>query len=98
MSSIYVQNFSFIDDDCKKLSLSKEFDFKIEIETLDSWISLNTYPNNMKYLSHIYSFMIYMIPKLHIQKISNKRDMTKKPNLAQSLQKLIPFTKHIVFF
>jgi hypothetical protein len=24
--------------------------------------------------------------------------MTKKPNLAQSLQKLIPFTKHIVFF
>jgi hypothetical protein len=30
MSSIYVQNFSFIDDDHKELSFSKETDFKAE--------------------------------------------------------------------
>jgi hypothetical protein len=35
MSSVYVQNFSFISDDHKELSLSKETDFKIEAETLD---------------------------------------------------------------
>jgi len=53
MSSISVQNFSSIDDDHKELSLSKETDFKTEIETLDAWISLNTDPNDMKFLSHI---------------------------------------------
>jgi hypothetical protein len=37
MSSISAQNFSSIDDDHKELSLSKEVDFKIEIETLDVW-------------------------------------------------------------
>jgi hypothetical protein len=52
----------------------------------------------MKFLSHILSFMIYKIPKLQIQKCSNKGDMTKKPDLAQSLQKLITLTKHILFF
>jgi len=36
MSSIFVQNFSFIGDDNKELSLSKETDFKIEVETLDA--------------------------------------------------------------
>jgi hypothetical protein len=36
MSFIYVQNFSSIDDDHKELSLSKEIDFKIEAETLDT--------------------------------------------------------------
>jgi len=36
MSSIFVQNFSSIDDDHKELSLSKEIDFKIEAETLDT--------------------------------------------------------------
>jgi hypothetical protein len=98
MSSIFSQNFSSIDDDHKKLRLSKEIDFKITTETLDAWISLNTNPNDMKFLSHIYSFMIYKILKLQIQKCSNKGNMTKKPNLAHSLQKLITLTKHIVFF
>jgi len=98
MSSIFTQNFSSIDDDHKELSLSKETDFKTEIKTLDVWISLNTNPNDMKFFSHIYSFMIYKILKLQIQKCSNKGDMTKKPNLAQSLQRLITLTKHILFF
>jgi hypothetical protein len=52
----------------------------------------------MKFLSHMYSFMIYKIPKLQIKKCSNKRDMTKKLDLTQSLQKLITLTKHILFF
>jgi hypothetical protein len=82
MSSISYQNFSSIDDDYKELSLSKETNFKTKTETLDAWISLNTNPNDMKFVSHIYSFMIYMILKLQIQKCSNKGDMTKKPDLA----------------
>ncbi len=98
MSSIFAQNFSSIDDDHKEISLSKETDFKTETETSDAWISLNIDLNDMKFLSHIYSYMIYRIPKLQIQKSSNKGDMTKKPNLAQSFQKLITFTKHILFF
>jgi hypothetical protein len=98
MSSISAQNFSSINDDHKEISLSKEIDFKTETETLDAWISLNINPNDMKFLSHMYSYMIYKIPKLQIQKSSNKRDMTKKPHLAQSLQKLITLTKHILFF
>jgi hypothetical protein len=48
MSSIYAQIFSSIDNDYKELSLSKEIDFKIEAETLDTWISLNTYSNHMR--------------------------------------------------
>jgi hypothetical protein len=98
MSFISTQNFRSIDDDHKELSLSKETNFKIEVETLDTWISLNTYPNDLKFLSHIYSFMIYKILKLQIQKSSNKGDMTRKPDLAQSLQKLITLTKHFFFF
>jgi hypothetical protein len=98
MFSIFSQNFSSIDDDHKEISLSKEIDFKTEIEILDAWISLNKDPNDMKFLSHTYSFMIYKIPKLQIQKCSIKGDMTKKPDLAQSLQKLIILTKHILFF
>ncbi len=39
-----------------------------------------------------------MIPKLQIQKSSNKKDMTKKPDLAQSFQRFITLTKHILFF
>jgi hypothetical protein len=39
MSSISVQNFSSIDDDHKDLSLSKRTDFKIEIETLNAWMT-----------------------------------------------------------
>ncbi len=66
MSSISAQNFSFINDDHKEISLSKETDFKTETETLDAWISLNINPNDMKFLSHMYSFMIYKIPKLQI--------------------------------
>jgi hypothetical protein len=98
MSSIFVQNFSPIDDDHKEISLSKEIDFKIETETSDAWISLNINPNDMKFLSHIYSYMIYKIAKLQTQKNLNKGDMTKKPDLAQSFQKLITLTKHILFF
>jgi hypothetical protein len=52
MSSIFAQKFSSIDDDHKELSLSKETDFKTEIEILNAWISLNTNPNDMKFLSH----------------------------------------------
>ncbi len=53
MSSISFQNFNFIGNDHKELSLSKETDFKTEVETLDTWISLNTYPNDLKFFSHI---------------------------------------------
>jgi hypothetical protein len=52
MSSIFAQKFNSIDDDHKELSLSKETDFKIEIETLDAWISFNKNPSDMKFLSH----------------------------------------------
>jgi len=82
MSSISAQNFNSINDDHKEISLSKETDFKTEIKTLDAWISLNINPNDMKFLSHMYSYMIYRIPKLQIQKSSNKGDMTKKPDLT----------------
>jgi hypothetical protein len=98
MFSIPSQNFSSIDVDHKKISLSKETDFKTETETLDALISLNTNPNDMKFLSHMYSCMIYKIRKLQIQKSANKGDMTKKPDLAQSFQKLITLTKKIFFF
>jgi hypothetical protein len=97
MSSISVQNFSSSNDDHKEISLSKETDFKTETETLDSWISLNINPNDMKFLSHMYSYMIYKIPKLQIQKNSNKGDMTKKPDLTQNLQNLITLIKQILF-
>jgi hypothetical protein len=53
MSSIYVENFSSINNDHKKLLLSKEIDFKIEAETLDTWISLNTYPNDLNFFPYI---------------------------------------------
>jgi hypothetical protein len=82
MFSMPNQNFNSIDVDHEEISLSKETDFKTETETLDALISLNTNPNDMKFLSHIYSYMIYKIPKLQIQKSSNKGDMTKKPDLA----------------
>jgi len=98
MFSISTHNFSSIDDDHKEISLSKETDFKTEIETLDALISFNTNPNDMKFLSHIYFYMIYKISKLQIQKSSNKGDMTKKPDLAQSFQKFITLTKHTFFF
>jgi hypothetical protein len=38
--------------------------------------------------------MIYKIAKLQTQQSLNKGDMTKKPDLAQSFQKLITLTKH----
>jgi hypothetical protein len=53
MSSISTQNFSFIIDDHKELSLSKEINFKTKAKFLDTWISLNTYPNEMTFLSQI---------------------------------------------
>jgi hypothetical protein len=46
----------------------------------------------MKFLSHIYSYMIYKITKLQTQKSLNKGDMTKKPDLTQSFQKLLTLT------
>jgi len=98
MSSISAQNFSSINDDHKEISLSKQTDFETETETLDAWISFNINPNDMKFLSHMYSHMIYKILKLQIQKSSNKGDIIKKPDLAQSLQKIITLTKHILFF
>jgi hypothetical protein len=98
MFSISNQNFSPINDDHKEISLSKEIDFKTETETSDAWISFNTNPNDIKFLSHIYSYMIYKIAKLQTQKSLNKGNMTKKPDLAQSFQKLITLTKHIIFF
>jgi len=98
MSSIFAQNFSPIDDDHKEISLSKEVDFKTETETSDAWISLNISPNDMKFLSHIYSYMIYKITKLQTKKNLNKGNMTKKLDLAQSFQKLLTLTKHIIFF
>jgi hypothetical protein len=52
MFSIFVKNFSSIDDDHKKLSLSKETNLKTKAETLDTWISLNKYPNDMKFLTY----------------------------------------------
>jgi hypothetical protein len=64
MSSISIQNFSPIDDDHKEISLSKETDFKTKTKTSDAWISHNTSPNDMKFLSHIYSYIIYKITKL----------------------------------
>jgi hypothetical protein len=36
MSSTSIQIFNSIDDDYKEISLSKETDFKIEAETLDT--------------------------------------------------------------
>jgi len=62
MFSISAQNFSSIDDDHKELSLSKGIDFKTK--TLNAWISFNIDPNDMKFLSHVYLFMIYTIAKL----------------------------------
>jgi len=54
---ISIKIFNFIDDDHKELSLSKETNFKTKVKTLDTWISLNTYPNDMKFFSHIKHFM-----------------------------------------
>ncbi len=88
MSSISIQNFSPIDDDHKEISLSKETNFKTETETSDAWISLNTNANEMKFFSHIYSYMIYKITKLQTQKSLNKGNMTKKPDLRLKLQML----------
>ncbi len=56
MSFIFVQNFSCINDEHKDISFSKDIDFKIEIETLDTWISFNTDPNDMKF-SFTYIFL-----------------------------------------
>jgi hypothetical protein len=36
MSFIYAQNVNIIDDDHKKLSLSKEIDFRIDAEILNT--------------------------------------------------------------
>jgi hypothetical protein len=41
-----------MDDVHKELSLFFKIHFKIEVETLDTWISFNTYPNDMKFISH----------------------------------------------
>jgi len=51
MSFTFAQNFVPIYDDHKELSLSKETNFKTKVETLDTWISLNTYLNGIKFIS-----------------------------------------------
>jgi hypothetical protein len=53
MSIIFAQKFNSIDDDHKELSFSKKTNFKIEVKTLDTWNSLNTYPNDLKFFSSI---------------------------------------------
>jgi len=53
MSFTFAQNFVPIYDDHKELSLSKETNFKTKVETLDTWISLNTYLNGIKFISHM---------------------------------------------
>jgi hypothetical protein len=72
MFFISAQNFSSIDDDYKEISLSKETYFKTKTETSDAWISLNTDPNDMKFVSHIYSYMIYKIPSCKSKKAQTK--------------------------
>jgi len=56
MSTTFFQNFSPIDDDHKEITLSKETDFKTQTKTSDVWISLNTNPNDMKFLTHIFLY------------------------------------------
>jgi len=56
MSSMSAHNFSSINDDHKELSLSKETNFKTKIKTLDAWIFLNTDPNDIKFLTHIFFY------------------------------------------
>jgi len=56
MSSMSAHNFSSINDDHKELSLSKETNFKTKIKTLDAWIFLNTDPNDIKFLTHIFVY------------------------------------------
>jgi len=98
MSSIFAQNFSFINDDHKELSLSKEIDFKIETKTLDAWISFNKNPNDMKFLSHIYSFMNYKIPKLQNPKMLKQKRYDQKTRSGTEPSKVHNSHKHILFF
>jgi hypothetical protein len=88
MSSTSAQNFSPIHDDHKEISLSKKTDFKTETETSNVWISLNTNPNDIKFLSHIYFYMIYKIAKLQTQKSLNKGYMTKKTRSGTKFSKV----------
>jgi hypothetical protein len=87
MSSISAQTFSSIDHEYKEISLSKEIDFKTKAETSDAWISLNTDPNDMKFVSHIYSYMIYKIPKLQIQKKLKQRRYDQKTRSSTKFSK-----------
>ncbi len=73
MFTTFSQNFSPIDDDHKEITLSKETDFKTETETSDAWISFNTNPNDMKFLSHIYSYMIYNCKAADPKKLKQRR-------------------------
>jgi len=78
---ISVKNLNFIDDDHKELSLSKEIDFKTKVETLNTWISLNTYPNDMKFFSHIQSFrrsQSYISRNAQIKEIGLKNQIYHK--------------------
>jgi len=76
-----LQNFSSIDDDHKKLSLPKETDFKIEAKTLNTWIFLNTYPNDMKFLTYIFLYDLYD-PKAADSKKFKQRRYDQKINMA----------------
>jgi len=95
MSSIFSQNFSSTDDDHTEISLSKETDCKIETETSNAWISLNTDPNDMKFFSHIYSYMIYKISKLQIKLKQRRYDQKTRSGTefskAHNSHKTYPF-------
>jgi hypothetical protein len=87
MSTTFSQNFSPIDDEHKEISLSKETDFKTKTKTSDAWISLNINPNDMKFLSYIYSYMIYKITKPQTQKTRSGTEFSK----AHNSHKTYPF-------
>jgi hypothetical protein len=72
-------------------------DFKTKAKTLDIWICFNTYPNGVKFIPHMKSFMIYKIAKLQIQKRSKKWYMIKNQIWHKVFQKAHSFHKTCLF-
>ncbi len=98
MSSIFSQNFNFIDDDHKEILFSKEIDFKTEAETLDTWIFFIHIQMTWN-LFHIYIPLLFLRSQsCKSQNAQIKEIWRKKPDLTQSFQKLINLPKHILFF
>jgi hypothetical protein len=71
----------------KRYHFQTEIDFKTETETSNAWISLNTNPNDMKFFSHIYSYMIYKIAKLQTQKRLKQRRYDQKTRSGTEFSK-----------